>query len=123
MNGSVAKEIRRIIYGSDFSHRERKFEKNSKTGELRNTIGSRRFNYLILKKLFYEEGIRPLRKDSQRYIVKEKPKELPAAPVFIPISKYEFMDQAKLTLPKKAEFWLIRVLRKAYYTIKKVLHS
>ena len=114
MNESVAKEIRRIIYGSDFSQRERKFEKHSEMGGIRNVLGSRRSNYQLLKKIFYREGIVVLRKDPQRYMLKEKPKEIPTAPVYIPVSKYEFMDQAKLTIPKKAEFWMIRFYKNLF---------
>ncbi len=121
MNGERAKELRKIVYGSDYSIRERKFEVYGIT--VRNVPGSRRSNYQLLKKVLYEKGIISLRKNSELYMIKEKPLLVSKAPIFIPISKYEFMDKAKLTLPQKSHFWLIRILRSAYYKLKNFMHS
>ncbi len=52
MNGRKAKKIRKIVYGSDFSIRERVYVKNTKTGVIINKPGSRRSIYQNIKKEF-----------------------------------------------------------------------
>ena len=50
MNGRVSKMIRRIVYGTDFSPRARKYSRNKKTGNI--VADEKRRLYQLTKKVY-----------------------------------------------------------------------
>jgi hypothetical protein len=54
MRGTKAKMLRRMIYGDDVSHRDRRYVGNPNTGVIRNT--RHRMAYLAAKKSYKNGG-------------------------------------------------------------------